>query len=97
MWNVTTTGRFVSRRATSTRAKDRAGTVSLWAFVATLAVMYVAGIVGPPPPSVGVLIAVSFAGWLFLLWGHYIERRRETVATTGGAMSSPRNSVSRPG
>jgi hypothetical protein len=59
-----------------TRARDAVGRWSFIAFVAVLAALYVASAVGPPPPSVEVLVWTGLAGWLFVAWGYWIERHR---------------------
>jgi membrane-bound metal-dependent hydrolase YbcI (DUF457 family) len=61
----------------ATRARDRIGSVAWWVMVVTLVAMYFGAIFGPPPPSVGAMTTVAFGGWIFLLWGWWIERHRE--------------------
>jgi hypothetical protein len=65
----------------ATRARDRWGAALWWAFVATLAALYVASVFGPPPPSVDALAASALAGWLFVAWGYWIDRHREAVTS----------------
>jgi hypothetical protein len=75
-------GGGVALYARATRAKDRTG---MWAFVglaAFLFVVYVANVLGPPPPSAGAVAASALALWLVPLWGLWIERHRETVVPT---------------
>jgi hypothetical protein len=48
----------------------------LVAFVAFLAVTYVANLVGPPPPSVRALTGVAFALWLLPVWAWWADRGR---------------------
>jgi hypothetical protein len=60
----------------ATRTRDRLGTVLFGAFGLTLAVLYVAGVFGPPPPSVQALAMTALAGWLFVVWGYWIDRHR---------------------
>jgi hypothetical protein len=67
-------GAYVYVRAT--RARDRLGTVLFAAFVVTLAALYAAALLGPPPPSVQALALTSLAGWLFVAWGYWIDRHR---------------------
>jgi len=66
--------------ATATRARDRLGSVLLWAFVAVLALLYVAAVFGPPPPSEKALAVTSLAGWLLVAWAYWIDRHRVPVA-----------------
>jgi hypothetical protein len=63
-----------------TRARDLWGQVLLWAFVALLAVLYVASVFGPPPPSVRVLAMSGLLGWLFVAWAYWIDRHRAPAA-----------------
>jgi hypothetical protein len=63
----------------SARARDALGNVLLWAFVATLVVIYVAAVFGPPPPSEMALAVTGLAGWLFVAWGYWIDRHRVPV------------------
>jgi len=60
----------------ATRARDRLGTVLFALFVLVLAAVYVASVVGPPPPDVRVLAYSALAGWLFVAWGYWIDRHR---------------------
>lgn len=63
----------------TTRATDRTGSVSLWALVGFLLLVYAANILGPPPPSA---IAIAWAGqaqWLLIAWAYWIDRHRTVV------------------
>jgi membrane-bound metal-dependent hydrolase YbcI (DUF457 family) len=64
----------------ATRARDRVGTWALAVFVLLLAVLYLAAVFGPPPPSVQVLAMSGILGWLFVVWAYWIDRHREPVA-----------------
>jgi len=66
--------------ASVTRPTDRLGTWLLWTFVALLAVLYLAAVFGPPPPSVHALAASGLAGWLFVAWAYWIDRHRAPVS-----------------
>src|SRR5262249_30232230 len=48
----------------ATLARSRTGTISMWAFVAVLVALYVANLVGPPPPSPKAVMVAGFLGWL---------------------------------
>jgi len=62
--------------ASATRAMDRLGSALLWTFVGLLAVLYLASVFGPPPPSVRALAMSGLLGWLFVAWGYWIDRHR---------------------
>jgi membrane-bound metal-dependent hydrolase YbcI (DUF457 family) len=63
------------------RASDRTGAMSFWAFVILLPVIYLGSVFGPPPPSVRVLAMTGLLGWIFVAWGYWIDRHRELRAT----------------
>jgi len=62
--------------ASVTRPRDATGRYALWALVATLAAIYVASLVGPPPPDAKVVAYSALAGWLFVAWAYWIDRHR---------------------
>jgi membrane-bound metal-dependent hydrolase YbcI (DUF457 family) len=66
----------------STRAIDHTGSWSLWLLVATLAILYVGSIVGPPPMDTRTLAMASLALWLFVPWGYWIDRHRVARPTS---------------
>ena len=66
--------------ARSAPSRDRLGTILFATFLLVLAVLYVASVFGPPPPSEGVLVASGLLGWLFVGWGYWIERHRVPAA-----------------
>jgi hypothetical protein len=61
---------------TTTRAKDRTGSIAWWAFVAFLLVTYFSAIFGPPPPNESALAWVALTQWLLVLWAAWIDRHR---------------------
>ena len=63
-----------------TRPRDRIGAYALWAFVATLAALYLSSVFGPPPPSAQALAMVGIASWLLVAWSYWIDRHRVTRA-----------------
>ena len=63
----------------ATRARDRIGSIALWALVAFLAVVYVGNFTSPPPPDVKAIGWVGLAQWLFVPWGWWIDRHREAA------------------
>jgi len=66
--------------ASATRAMDRLGSALLWTFVGLLAVLYLASVFGPPPPSVRVLAMSGLLGWLFVAWAYWIDQHRAAAA-----------------
>ncbi len=68
---------MASLSATATRARSRAGHVSLWSIVGLLIVAYVGGVAGLPPPSVQVLRVVGIVPILPTLWFVWVDRTRK--------------------
>jgi membrane-bound metal-dependent hydrolase YbcI (DUF457 family) len=61
----------------TTRARDRIGTLALWALVVFVALIYVANLTSPPPPSAKAIGYAGLAAWLFVPWGVWIDRHRQ--------------------
>ena len=64
-------------------ARDAVGRYAFWAFVVSLGALYLAASFGPPPPSVTALATTGLAGWLWVLWGYWIDRHREAARASG--------------
>lgn len=62
--------------ARMTRPLDRIGRWSFIALVAFLALVYLANIFGPPPPSIAAVAWSAQAIWLLVAWGYWIDRHR---------------------
>ncbi len=60
----------------ATKARDRAGRWALWSLIVLLIGIWLGAILGPPPPSVKALALTGLGGWLFVLWGYWIDRHR---------------------
>lgn len=65
----------------STVAADRTGRYAFWSLIIFLAAVYVANILGPPPPGEKVLAYGSLLIWLFIPWGYWIDRHRTAKST----------------
>ena len=64
----------------STRAKDRAGAIGLWALVVVLIASYLGAAFGPLPPSVEAIAWTGLAGGLMTgVWGYWLDGHRESV------------------
>jgi membrane-bound metal-dependent hydrolase YbcI (DUF457 family) len=66
----------------STKARDGVGRFAAAALIAVLAILYVASLVGPPPPSPRALAFVSLGAWLFVAWAYWADRHREAKAVS---------------
>jgi len=62
-------------------ARDRLGSLLFAALVAVLALIWLASVFGPPPPSERALAVTGLLGWLFVAWGYWIDRHRVPAAT----------------
>lgn len=61
----------------ATRAPDRAGSLGLWSLVGFLVLINIANLLGPPPPSPAAVAWTVQAMWLIVLWGFWVDRRRQ--------------------
>jgi hypothetical protein len=61
-------------------ARDRIGSIGFSALVAFLAVIEVANVLGPPPPSIAAVTYSAEAMWLLVAWGYWIDKHREPAA-----------------
>ena len=62
--------------AGTTRERDRAGRIGLWALIATLVAIYFSALYGPPPPTTNAVAVAGHLLWLFVLWGYWVDRHR---------------------
>ena len=61
----------------TTRATDLTGSLSFWALMLLLGLLWLGSIYGPPPPSMTVVAVTTLAGFfVILLWTWWIERHR---------------------
>lgn len=63
---------------TSSKEKDKTGRYAFWGLISVLAFFYGSNIVGPPPPSESLIAVAGNALWLFVAWGYWIDRHRES-------------------
>jgi membrane-bound metal-dependent hydrolase YbcI (DUF457 family) len=62
--------------ARATRPIDRTGQWSLAGLVALLVIVYLASVLGPPPPDTAAVAWSAQAIWLLVAWGYWIDRHR---------------------
>ena len=62
--------------ARSTEARDRTGTVALWALVVFLLIFYFGSLFAPPPPNVRVVALSALAMWMLVAWGYWLDSHR---------------------
>lgn len=64
----------------TTRARNHRGSIGLWALVTFLILIYLASLLGPPPPSVHAVAWSAQALWLLVFWGFWVDRNRESIS-----------------
>jgi membrane-bound metal-dependent hydrolase YbcI (DUF457 family) len=71
--------------ATSTRARNLTGRLALWTLAVLLVGIYIANVMGPPPPGTNAVGAAGLLTWLFIPWAAWVDRNRGPVpvAVTG--------------
>ena len=63
-----------------TEASDAIGKWSLWVLIAFLVAIYLANLLGSPPPNVAALAWIGQAQWLLVAWSYWIDRHRRPVS-----------------
>ena len=63
----------------NTAARDRVGSLGLWALVLFLLAIYLGNLFGAPPPNVTALAWVGQAQWLLIAWGYWVDAHRRTL------------------
>ena len=66
----------VNLYARTTRPRDAIGILAFRSFIATLVVVYLLNIFGPPPPSVNAIAFSALGMWLFVVWAYWLDRHR---------------------
>jgi membrane-bound metal-dependent hydrolase YbcI (DUF457 family) len=69
----------VALYARGTAARNRIGRNGLVALVAFLALVYLAGAFGPPPPSPAAVAWTAQAIWLLVAWAYWVDRNRSPL------------------
>lgn len=63
----------------ATRTRDRVGTWALWTFIILLGALYMANLIGPPPPDTKIIGWAALGLWLFVPWAYWIDRHRRAL------------------
>jgi len=60
----------------TTKAKNNLGKWVFWTLISFLVLIYLANILGSPPPNVTAIAWVGQAQWLVVLWAYWADRNR---------------------
>ena len=63
----------------TTKPRDRVGSIVFWAYVVTLAAIYIANASASPPPNILILECMTFTLWLLPFWAAWFDRHREVT------------------
>lgn len=61
----------------TTKPKNKSGSISLWALVIFLLLVYFMNIFGPPPDSVDAIGYVGLSQFILIAWGYWIDKNRQ--------------------
>jgi hypothetical protein len=53
--------------------RSKSKMIGLWALIILLAVIYIANLFGPPPPSVNAIAYSALGMWLIILWAYWVD------------------------
>ena len=62
----------------STVSKNKTGNYAFWGLIIFFILIYVMNAAGDPPPNTEMIGYVGLAQWLFIIWGYWIDRNRES-------------------
>ena len=63
----------------TTRARDRTGSLALWALALFLLAIFGGAAFGPPPPGADAVAWTDMGQWLMILWAVWLDRHRRVV------------------
>jgi membrane-bound metal-dependent hydrolase YbcI (DUF457 family) len=75
----------------STTARDRIGSIGAWVLLLFLALVELANVLGPPPPSVRAVTWSAQALWLIVAWGYWVDSHRDPIAGVRAPVTAPRD------
>jgi hypothetical protein len=62
--------------ASATRPRDAIGTLAFRSFIGFLFLVYLANLLGPPPPSAKAVALLGLSIWLLVAWAYWLDRHR---------------------
>jgi hypothetical protein len=74
----------------STRAKDRTGVIAFWVLIIVFIILYLANVLGPPPPSLKALKIGALCAWLFVPWFYWIDCHRPAISIADSDIEADR-------
>lgn len=60
----------------ATTALNKKGSIGFWALLAFLMFSYISAAFGPPPPNAEMIGYFAPFAWIFIFWGHWVDRNR---------------------
>jgi membrane-bound metal-dependent hydrolase YbcI (DUF457 family) len=60
----------------ATRARDAVGMYAFRTLIFLMALLYVASLAGPPPPSSQDVAIIGLSQWLLILWAYWVDHHR---------------------
>jgi membrane-bound metal-dependent hydrolase YbcI (DUF457 family) len=63
----------------TTKARDRIGSIGLWALLIFLSVSYLGNMFGPIPPSAAAVVWSAQAMWTLMIWAYWVDAHRRSA------------------
>jgi len=60
----------------TTRARDRIGSIGLWALIVFVSMSYLGNMFGPVPPGAAAVVWSAQAMWVFMIWAYWVDGHR---------------------
>ena len=63
----------------STKSKNKTGTIALWGLIIFLVIIYIMNLSGSAPPDEKTIAYVSMAQWIIIFWAYWADKNREQI------------------